>query len=104
MHLKHQALAQEMTNRAETLGVERHCAIKNSFEPSFDIDSKGENFNNDSREEMRRWMLRYQLAKEPNREHIRALALLTPAAEDAAALMSGLRQIGQFKTALQVAK
>ena len=104
MHMKHQALAQEMTNRAVILGVERHCAVNNSVEPSFAIDSKVENSNNDPQEEMRRWMLRYQLAKEPNREHIRALALLTPAAEDAAALMSGLRQIGQFKTALQVAK
>ncbi|HNR01215.1 MAG TPA: tetratricopeptide repeat protein [Anaerolineaceae bacterium] len=104
MRIKHLALAMEMKNRAETLGVERHSVTNDSLLISIDPDVKVQNTDNQSQGEAQHWILRCTLAKEPNREGIRALALLTPAGEDAAALMAGLRRIGQHKTALQVAK
>lgn len=104
MHLKHQALAQEMVNRTESLGVERHCDLSDHNVPAPD-NAEMERITNDwVQEETHRWVLRYQLAKEPTRENIRELALLTPTAEDVAALASALRRIGQSRTALQVAK
>ncbi len=49
-------------------------------------------------------MVRLQLALKASQENVRAIAQLTPSAEDAAVLMAGLRAIGQDKTVELVGK
>lgn len=104
LHLKNQASGLEMKNRAEGFGIEQHCEKDDAKFTSIDMSTQFPNGIEEGSGELYHWMLRFQLAREPKRENIRALALLTPTDDDAAALMTGLRRIGQQKTAIQVAK
>ena len=54
--------------------------------------------------EVKRLVLHGNLAIEPTQENIRALAQITPRPEDAAAMMAGLRVLGQTGTAIQIAR
>ena len=54
--------------------------------------------------EVERWLLRGKMAASPTPENIRAFALVTPTAEDAAAMVAALHATGQETTAQQVAK
>ncbi len=104
LHLKNQVLALEMNNRAVDLGIERHSEQDNALYSVTESDVQSIVGSDVAPDELQHWLLRFKLAKEPTRENIRALALLTPTGDDAAALMAGLRRLGQEKTAMQVAK
>ena len=90
-------LALEQQNRAKDLDVEKHILtrtirIPENLQGTKDLDP------------FRHWWLRLNLAQEPSREAVRALAQQPPCAEDAAALMAGLYSIDQFNAALQIGK
>ena len=52
----------------------------------------------------KRWFLRGKMTVSPTAENIRAFALVTPSADDAAAMVAALHANGQDSTAIQVAK
>ena len=96
--------AQEFNNRSEDMGVVIHRAPEELFSTPAEIEEMMGTSPETGFDAMANWLARYKLAVNPTRENIRALALLTPSAEDATALMSGLRRIGQLNTAMQIAK
>ena len=95
--LKVNVYALEQQKRAEGLDVEKHILSRAVRIPEALQATK-------ELEPFRHWWLRLNLVKEPSREAVRALAQQPPCAEDAAALMAGLRSIDQFNAALQIGK
>ena len=97
-------------------GIEHHNSIENLDVIHHDLDAAHLDnfvkinimdyavFSQHQQEEIKRWLLRGNLAMTPTKDNIRALAMLTPQPEDAAVMMTGLRKVGQVTTALQVAK
>ena len=105
LDLKARTLRAEFQNRAKELGVQTHILADSTNDPDFVAEFK-KSFGLEmvQKESIKRWVVRLQLALEPSQENVRAIAQLTPSDEDAAALMTGLRAIGQDKTAEQVGK
>ena len=58
----------------------------------------------ESGKELEHWLLRGKMAIAPVDENIRAFALITPSADDSAAMVAALHANKQDATALQVAK
>lgn len=96
----------EFFNSVQGLSVETHLPWNALFVAALEdeISRISESLADDKVYAAKRWMLRGNLALNPSQENIRALALLTPQADDAAAIMAGLRVIDQTNTAIQVAK
>ncbi len=105
LDLKTRALRAEFQNRARNLGVIAHANPISSglVEQIAEIsDTIGADFV--QQEALQHWSIRLKLALEASQENVREMAQLTPSAEDAAALMAGLRAIGQVNTARQVGR
>lgn len=67
-----------------------------------EFDWLKQNTNPDDLQE--RWFMRGDLACQPTQDNIKALALLKPGPEDAAAIIAALRKVDQINTALQLGK
>ena len=96
--------ALEFNQRSEGLNVVLHRAEEQLLQPPLDVTEITNQFPELGGQDIQRWSLRYKLAIEPTRETIRALALEKPEGDGVAALMAGLRQIGQVNTAIQISK
>ncbi len=96
--------AVEFFNSAHGLEVDAHLAWTALYVASIQEEFNalagklGENRKNLTQ----RWVLRGNLALNPDQDNIRALALIAPQADDAAAMMAGLRATDQVNTAIQV--
>lgn len=96
----------EFFNSVQGLSIDIHLPWNALFVAALEdeISKLSEALLEDRFNDAQRWVLRGNLALNPSQENIRALALLTPQADDAAALMAGLRAADQLSTAIQVAK
>ena len=105
LDLKARTLLAEFQNRATDLGVQAHALPGSTNDEDLLTEiSNSFGLEIEQQEAIKRWMVRLQLALKASQENVRAIAQLTPSAEDAAVLMAGLRAIGQDKTAEQVGK
>jgi len=105
LYLKARTLQAEFQNRAQNLGIKAHdypISTGNVESIAEVIDAIGAEVL--QQESIQHWFIRLQLALNASQENVREMAQLTPSAEDAAALMAGLRVIGQENTAKQVGK
>ncbi len=96
----------EFFNSVQGLSIETHLPWNALFVATLEdeITRLSESLADDKVSAARRWTLRGNLALNPSQENIRALALITPQADDAAAIMAGLRATDQVNTAIQVVK
>ncbi len=98
--------AVEFFNSAQGLEVDTHLPWNALYVASLqeDINTLALNVRKDRIEKTQHWVLRGNLALNPDHENVRALALITPQADDVAAMMAGLRATDQVNIALQVAR
>jgi len=96
----------EFFNSVQGLSIETHQPWTALYVAALEdeISKLSESLVEDKVYDAQRWVLRGNLALNPSQENIRALALITPQADDAAAMMAGLRAADQTSTAIQVAK
>jgi len=105
LRLQGATLAIEFQNRVANLSVGAHgYPIVNESVNTMLAHQDEINVSESGRDSLNRWITRLNLAFEPNKENIHKLAQLSPSAEDAAAMMAGLRANGQVSTALKVGK
>jgi len=105
LDLKARTLQAEFHNRALRLGVQAHATTISSDYPELLVENTDiTGLETSQLESFNHWRIRLQLALEASQENVRAMAQLTPGAEDAAVLMAGLRAIDQKNTAEQVGR
>jgi tetratricopeptide (TPR) repeat protein len=105
LHRQALALALEFQNRAQALAVSVHgYAGVREYTENIVQSVDNLSISQPGQAALDHWTNRLRLAYEAKNEHIRALARHTPSPDDAAAMMAGLRNSGQVKTALLVGK
>lgn len=105
LELKTKTLYAEFQNRAGGLGIQAHAQTLATLEnPQASTPSPYSDLWKFPQADFQHWLTRLNLAENSSLENVRALAQLTPNAEDAAALMVGLRAVDQVNTAKQVGK
>jgi len=105
LRLKTAILAIEFQHRALNLGVIAHgFSGADAYGRELHTQLASLKISSSRQEEFKRWRARLELALNPDREHIRLLAQITPDADNAAAMMAGLRATGQTDTALKVSR
>ncbi len=98
--------AVEFFNSAQGLSVETHLPWNALFVAYIqeEINNLVSEIGDPHTTEAQHWVLRGNLALNPDQENIRALALIAPHADDAAAMMAALRATDQINIALQVSR
>lgn len=96
----------EFRNACIPLDVTAHLpfAGKTGEELSTELSGLSASFGEKHAQEIDRIVRHGRLAIEPTQDDLRALAVITPDAWDAAAMMSGLRATGQVNLARQIAR
>lgn len=104
-YLRVAAEAKETFSISNKLNLLIHKASEEQLkEAASEISEVEKNLGGVNLETVQRWIARARLALNPTQANLKALALIPPQPDDAAAMMIALHQNGQDNTAIQVAR
>jgi predicted Zn-dependent protease len=97
--------ALEFSALNQGLGIEKHIlSAQKCEEVKAELAALIANLEALKTSEVEHWCARGKVVLEPNQANIRRLAMITPEADDIAAMMAALKNSGQVSTALQLGK
>ncbi|MHC1740948.1 MAG: tetratricopeptide repeat protein [Anaerolineaceae bacterium] len=105
LHLQVLVKAVEFLTQNSNLEIRQHTLSEREFEKAkAELVAMVANLESTENLEFGHWVARAKVVLEPTQANIRRLALITPEAEDIAAMMMALDRSGQNLTALQLGK